>query len=390
MKVVCFSFVDSGGMLHYIENLANGLEEVARTSVVILSKVGPHVVSEKAVRIQWAKHHLVSKLFQMYNPWFYKCLANRICSQLNPDVVHIGSRGIGLLSFVSSFTAAGVKVVYTVHDPIPHEERTTFWGRCIRTYQFRVQLPKVIQRCSAVHVHSNKHVRDLERLYGARRVSNVYVVPHGAGLTPRISEGSGFPKELVGTVRPALPTVLFFGRIETYKGLPLLAASIRLLEQVGTHINLIVAGEGRLSEDCFAGLLSNVSVINRFIDDSEISSIFKLTDVVVLPYLSATQSGVIPLAYSFGKPVVATDVGAMSELVRHDETGLLVQAGDCEALSSALATLLSDEAYRTRLGANARRYMLETLSWSTVAREHYRRYSELMAHTGRSDNDPLS
>ncbi|HEY6563136.1 MAG TPA: glycosyltransferase, partial [Pirellulaceae bacterium] len=85
-------------------------------------------------------------------------------------------------------------------------------------------------------------------------------------------------------------------------------------------------------------------VRNHWIGDRERSELFQRATIVVLPYTEATQSGVVPVAYTFGKPVIATTVGGLPECVEHERTGLLVPPRDSSALADAIVTLLSDPA----------------------------------------------
>ena len=118
---------------------------------------------------------------------------------------------------------------------------------------------------------------------------------------------------------------------------------------------------------------------NRFISHEELPGFFRDAAVVVLPYTSASQSGIFPLAYSFGKPVVATRVGALPDVVVDGVTGLLVEPGDEQSLADALVTLLSDDGLREEMGRNALKYCREHMSWDAIARKTVEIYAELSA-----------
>ena len=74
-----------------------------------------------------------------------------------------------------------------------------------------------------------------------------------------------------------------------------------------------------------------MTIINTYISDEEVTELFTISDVIVLPYISATQSGIIPIAYAFKKPVIASNVGAISEVVDDGITGILVPPKNVEA-----------------------------------------------------------
>lgn len=135
--------------------------------------------------------------------------------------------------------------------------------------------------------------------------------------------------------------VLFFGKIRRYKGLEVL---IEALGQLGERVpfQAVFAGECYLSKPDFEkrivelGLEKKIVWIDRYIPNQEIPGLFRSADVVVLPYLSASQSGVIPVAYQFETPVIVSDVGGLWEVVREGKTGYLVKPGDPGALADAI------------------------------------------------------
>jgi len=90
------------------------------------------------------------------------------------------------------------------------------------------------------------------------------------------------------------------------------------------------------------GIEHKVRVIDRFIPDDEVGLYFSAADLVVLPYRSATQSGIVPIAFAFERPVIATRVGGLSEAVRDGETGLLVEPNSPAALAEAIVRFYED------------------------------------------------
>ena len=164
------------------------------------------------------------------------------------------------------------------------------------------------------------------------------------------------------------PTILFFGRIMPYKGLEtLLDAFAKLRSKMDCQ--LILAGEGNLAP--YASLLAglpSVNVLNRWIPEEEVGDLFARSDLVILPYTSASQSGVIPIAATFGLPVIATRAGGLVEQVEDGVSGWLVEAGDAQALSAAMLEALSlPEEARRRGQALKSRYEMQ-FSWEQFAR----------------------
>jgi glycosyltransferase involved in cell wall biosynthesis len=135
--------------------------------------------------------------------------------------------------------------------------------------------------------------------------------------------------------------ILFFGYIRAYKGLRILLEAMPLILKRLT-VRLLVCGEfyeGR--EDALErirslGLGPRVTVVDGFIPNEDVVRYFCACDLVVLPYLSATQSGIVQVAYRYDRPVVATRVGGLPEAVGHGKTGYVVPPGDPGALADAV------------------------------------------------------
>jgi glycosyltransferase involved in cell wall biosynthesis len=151
--------------------------------------------------------------------------------------------------------------------------------------------------------------------------------------------------------------VLFFGFIKPYKGVVhLIDAAPHLKERYGAGVKLLIVGaiygDRRRYDDRIAASKAAdiIRLVDDFIPDAAIEDYFQAADVVVLPYVSATQSGIVQIAYNYDRPVVTTDVGGLPEVVRHEQTGLVVPPGDPEALAREVIRFF-DERWAARLAA---------------------------------------
>jgi glycosyltransferase involved in cell wall biosynthesis len=137
-------------------------------------------------------------------------------------------------------------------------------------------------------------------------------------------------------LRHGAKVVLFFGRICPYKGIEYLLAAFRRVIADDPNYRLIIAGEPSVGAQGYLersyriikGYERRVLLVDRFIQDDEVEVYFKAADVLVLPYKDIFQSGVLYLAYSFGLPVIATDVGSLREAVIEGKTGFVCRPGD--------------------------------------------------------------
>jgi starch synthase len=120
----------------------------------------------------------------------------------------------------------------------------------------------------------------------------------------------------------------------------------------------------------------NYEIINTFIPDERVAELFQKASIVVLPYVDASQSGVVPLAFAFGKPVVVTRVGSIPEVVDQGEDGFIVKPRDSRALAEAIISILRDPSVKQRMSENARTKADTELSWSRVAEMHRDAYVE--------------
>ncbi|NJO69951.1 MAG: glycosyltransferase [Bacteroidetes bacterium] len=133
--------------------------------------------------------------------------------------------------------------------------------------------------------------------------------------------------------------LLFFGFIRDYKGLDLL---IEAMKHLDSDYNLIIAGECYGSFDKYQELINNspfknsIHVFTDYIPDSKVPVFFSAADVCILPYKSATQSGITSIAYHFEVPVIATDVGGLKESITHESTGLIVPRAESSKIADAI------------------------------------------------------
>ncbi|CAG1771846.1 partial Putative teichuronic acid biosynthesis glycosyltransferase TuaC, partial [uncultured bacterium] len=171
--------------------------------------------------------------------------------------------------------------------------------------------------------------------------------------------------DIFGTVMPATEAraalgitaprvLLFFGYIRKYKGLHVLLDAIHRLP-ASFNLQTFVVGEFYDDEAKYRdqvarlGLGDRVTIVSDYVPNDKVRQYFSAADAVVLPYLSATQSGIAQIAYNFDLPVIATDVGGLAEVVRHEVTGLITAPNDPDALATTIRRYYEDglaERYR--------------------------------------------
>jgi len=167
-------------------------------------------------------------------------------------------------------------------------------------------------------------------------------------------------------LEPEEKMVLFFGMVRRYKGLRyLIEAMPQVLREVDCRFFIV----GEFYEDIEPyltlirerGLQRHTRIIPQYIPNEEVKYYFCASDLVILPYVSATQSGIIQIAYAFDRPVIATKVGGLSDLVEDGATGYLVRARDPTALARAI--ILFFKANKGEEFQNNIRRSKERFSW---------------------------
>ena len=273
-----------------------------------------------------------------------------------------------------------VPVVYTAHNLLPHATAPDDEARYRRLYHAADRLI----------VHSQDGARALVDRFGVPP-SSVAVVPHGPLLEDQPELSREEARRRLG-LPPDAPLVLFAGLIEPYKGLADLIDAFAELIRCADDARLAADDRRQSSRLVVAGrpnepfapyraalarhsLLGRVHLDLRFLPEPDLAAYLCAADVVALPYRDASTSGLLHAARRFGRPVVASAVGDLAELVADGKSGLLVPPSDPPALAAALARLLADPPLAARLGESGRKRAREQ-SWDVAARstiEVYRR-----------------
>lgn len=288
----------------------------------------------------------------------------RLVAQTRPQVVHQLAWHLWMNLALPVFP--NVPFVTTIHDASQHPgDRASIMA--FQDWQW--------QRADQVIVHAEAVKRQLVEEHHIPQ-EKVQVIPLGAYQFYRDVTSA--------TVQEKAHTILFFGRIWGYKGLQYLIEAEPLITQQVPDARIVIAGEGESFEK-YERLMQHRDhfiVHNYSIPDEMVAQLFQEASVVALPYIEASQSAVLSIAYAFGKPVVATAVGGIPEVVQNGETGYLVPPRDSRSLAKAIVTLLKDPAERARLGRNALAAAQSVLSWSGIAARTLQVYQQAVAiHT---------
>ncbi len=165
--------------------------------------------------------------------------------------------------------------------------------------------------------------------------------------------------------------LLFFGYIRHYKGLDILIEALSILRKTDPSYKLLVAGESYEDEKIYLNriyelkLKDAVVMENKFISNEDVGEYFYASDLVVLPYRTATQSGILNMAYGFLKPVVITNVGGLAEFVDRNKTGVIVELSEASSVAAGVQSFF-DLRQKVDFTAEISRY-IEKNSFSSIS-----------------------
>ena len=271
--------------------------------------------------------------------------------------------------------ALGLKLVYTAHNLEPHERSSGPLDRPLGTRTFGLSNRALIALSDAVHVHDQESRRALETRYG--RHARVYVIPHGSyiGAYPNNCTKSQ-AREKLGLEQDA-SAMLFLGQIRRYKGIEELVAAFRQMRD-GDCV-LMIAGnvhDAAYAKELAALTRDDPRIVRWFeyVRDAELQYFMNACDACVLPYHEVTTSGAAILAFSFGRPIIAPQLGGFPELAAGGR-GITYAPNPADSLLGALQRARDWDAVEG--GARAWQWA-EEHQWPALAPEFVRMYEDVL------------
>jgi glycosyltransferase involved in cell wall biosynthesis len=282
------------------------------------------------------------------------------------------------------YRALGKKIVLTVHNVNirARDGRDNWLNRATLRFQYHA--------CAHLFVHTEQMKSQLQKEFDVP-ADRITVIPFGINNTvPDTALDRDAARERLGLEKTD-QVLLFFGNIAPYKGLQYLVdAAERLLASM-PRLRLVIAGRPKGEEAYWGGLEARISssalrertVLRiEYVADEDTEIFFKAADAVVLPYTHIFQSGVLFLAYNFGVPVIASDVGSMREDIIEGETGYICKPSDGESLAETIRTFFDADLYHqaSERRQRIRDFAHERYSWTKVACLTSGVYDALVGH----------
>ena len=304
-------------------------------------------------------------LLDTANPFTYG-RTYRAIRDWEPDLVIISywmSYFAPSLGYIARRLRKRCKVISILHNVVPHEPR--FFDAPLTRY--------FLSGCTGNVTLCDEVAEDLKRLSPKALNITLFhpIYGHFGEKMPREEA-----EKALG-LRPGMRNLLFFGLIRDYKGLDILLDAFGKLD---SGYQLIVAGEPYGSFEKYRNIIDRspakdiaservirIRLFTRYIKDSEVKVFFSASDLAVLPYRSATQSGISAIAYHFEVPMVVTDVGGLRQSIGDCGTGLVAPKADADCVVREIRTYFSDANLKT-LCVNSIRAEKDRLSWRTFSK----------------------
>ncbi len=325
-----------GGIAHYTTLFVRELRKAHHVLFFALTRQYPTLLFPGKTQYDDSQNPIVEDhiaCIDSINPWTWIKTAWRL-KKASPDLVVIQwwNPFFGLaFGTIANLLAciSNIKICFLCHNVLPHE--STVFDRILLTYAF--------WKADYFIVHSEEDQQNLTNLKPKAVIER--------NVHPSYSIFGDFDTYNKHEARQKLgleidkKIVLFFGLIRKYKGLQYL---IRAMPEViaAFDCTLLIAGEFYDEKSEYLDLIDacgvgdHTIVVDQYISNEDVSKYFCSADVVILPYIDATQSGIVQIAFGLYKPVITTRVGGLPEAVDHGYTGLLVEKESPSALTEAI------------------------------------------------------
>lgn len=299
-KILIVASEPAAGMVPYVATICSILENSNQFDLFVIAvnsrkrNFNSLIKVNQIQYVQYPNNQLMNIGYKFYPSNLLTNIKDTI-KEHEIDLVHFISGDYSVWSVFKYLKIKNIKIVYTIHDLKPHASTNMSpLGKILHNYV--IHMRSFIQsRADILTTSSISQFEEMKLLY--KNKSIVYT-RFPSLITEEIIRGNETVKELNGISN----YILFFGNVDYYKGVDILVDSFINSSQYNSR-KLVIAGKGLdFKSD------ANIIRINRFINDSEIKSLFRNADVVVYPYRSATMSGVLSLAYYFGRKVFASSI----------------------------------------------------------------------------------
>lgn len=317
-----------------------------------------------------------SKLNKILDYFIFLLKTAALASRKNTTIVHFQFiRFKTDIFYIIFLRILGIKIVYTAHNIFPHDSKKYDY---LLNYILYKSVNKIIIHSETTKINLLKHFK--------LPASKLQVIPHGNfDIYINSHPISRTKARQKFNLRENDKVLLFFGQIRQYKGIDLLIEAFRIVLETEENVFLIIAG-GTVSQestDEYMQLINTVEKRNNiivnfnFIPKEEVEFYFKAADFVVMPYKRIDHSGVVHLAYSFNKPIIATNVGDFPEVITENKTGYLVNSQDPEDFANKIIYAIKNISLIDEMSRNISELNKTHFSWTEIAKKTKKLYESI-------------
>jgi len=380
MKVCIIAQVQNwrGGIQQYAANFINALSPVVKTEVIGYKSFFPvWLYPGDTEGLRDSNESIcdvkIYNILKYYSIFASLKAALFIRNKIKPNVVDIqwcttfhAPILIPLVILTKYFTKT--PVFLTVHNVLPHETRL-----------FDKSICNIIYRLSdRLIVHSKRMKKNLIDIFGIYP-EKISVIPHGICLDYQNTISREKAKRKLGIKEERV--ILFFGLVRKYKGLQYLLAAFNKIKN-DFDVALLIGGDFVEGKDKYEKMIIEYGIKDKtyihpgYIRNEDVPIFFSAADILVQPYINFTgQSGVAPTAYYYSRPVIATNVGGLPEIVLHNRTGIIVEPSNVDQIANSIVFFLEHPEKIDEYGANGKRFLETELSWNSIAQKMLDIYS---------------
>lgn len=356
-------FPYKGGISHYTSLMYRALEKKHDVTMISYKMQYPKILYHKEQRDYSDNQFKVENTFfwlNTANPFNIWRIANKINS-LKPDcvIVQWWHPYFAPCYYLLSQNIKA-KIIFICHNVFPHER-----------FPFDRQLTKLaLKNGNGFVLHSHL---DLKGLLSVKENVNYTVTPHPTYGDFKVRDLSLAQARELLEIDKEKHVLLFFGFVREYKGLKYLLEAMPKIKKADKEIILYVVGDFGKAKDQYMeqinslGIQNIVRIIEGYVPDNDVEKYFASSDLVVCPYLSATQSGIVQIAFGFETPVIVTNVGGLPEVVEHEKTGYIIPPRNVSAISKCVTDFFENNR-KEEMAENIKREAYR-FSWEKMTAE---------------------
>ncbi|WP_108063741.1 glycosyltransferase [Poseidonibacter lekithochrous] len=346
MKVLSLSLGRRGGCVQYSYGIFNELKSYSNYEFWISKyseEIKPSSINLKEIITFKSKYTFVLSTLFILPFYLIKVFFYLITNKYT--VLYLPYFHVWNIFFILLFKLFKKKVVITEHDGTLHSGEESYFEQLLRNINVSLASEAIVlsQNVKNILINVNK---------------KIHIIPHGL-----ISfEGLNTKKRIVHKKKL---NILFFGRINKYKGLNIFLDAMRRLPD-NLYDNINIVGGGDISTYDFTGI-TNLHVNNKFLEQDEIIKYFNESDILVLPYLEASQSGVITLGIASSIPMICSKLDGFEEQLNSDEA-IFCEVNDFLSLKDELIMLIKNTDKYNKLSESLFNKQ-KTLDWCTISNQ---------------------